>query len=71
MPKRCFQSLLVFSSPFALLAAKIICFFLDYLNHNGVYEKNNERATVASHGYNIFIILIHFYLHYLLFMKKG
>ena len=38
MPKRCFQSLLVFSSPFALLAAKIIC-FLDYLDHNGVYEK--------------------------------
>ena len=66
MPKRCFQSLLVFSSPFALLRL-----FLDYLNHNGVYEKNNERATVASHGYNIFIILINFYLHYHVFMKKG
>lgn len=70
MPKRCFPSLLVFFSPFALLAAKIIC-FLDYLNHNGVYEKNNERATVASHGYNIFIILFNFYLHYHVFMKKG
>ena len=70
MPKMCFQSLLVFSSPFALQAAKIIC-FLDYLNHSGVYEKNNERATVASHGYNIFIILFNFYLHYHVFMKKG
>ena len=70
MPKRCFPSLLVFFSPFALLAAKII-YFLDYLNHNGVYEKNNERATVASHGYNIFIILFNFYLHYHVFMKKG
>ena len=57
MPKRCFPSLLVFFSPFALLAAKIIC-FLDYLNHNGVYEKNNERATVASHGYSIYLFIL-------------
>ena len=33
-------------------------FFLDYLNHNGVYEKNNERATVASHGYSIYLFIL-------------
>ena len=50
-------------------------FFLDYLNHNGIM-KNDERTTVASHGYSIylftyFIILFNFSLHYHVFMKKG
>ena len=36
-------------------------FFLDYLNHNGIM-KNDERTTVASHGYSIYLFILSSFL---------